>query len=204
MNPLGTGDSRVGGRTPFEVQAPLVLVIDDDPDARTVWAECVSQLGYRTATEATGESGIRAAQREPPAAILMDFAMPGINGIETARRMKADSRIRDAFVILVTSRGPEVFDEARAAGCDAYFCKPFNAFTFGSILKMLTTRPAHGRRSGLVLRCACRRSYTHDIWATLRLCGAISLPNSDEILEVRHCHCGNCIVMSLDGASQRA
>ncbi|MEO7111118.1 MAG: response regulator, partial [Polyangiaceae bacterium] len=59
-------------------QQALVLVVDDDPDARAMYVACLEHFGYRTASESNGEDGVRAAASLKPAAILMDAAMPGI------------------------------------------------------------------------------------------------------------------------------
>jgi CheY-like chemotaxis protein len=178
---------------------PLILTIDDDKDARLVWAECLALHGYRVVGEATGEDGIRAARRERPTAILMDLNMPGMGGLEATRHLKADARTRDCLVIIVTSQDPSVFPQVRAAGCDAYFCKPFDAFTLNAILRVLTGQTHPARRKSAVKRCVCGRAYTRDQWIDLRLWGAMHIPESGETIEVRDCPCGSPVLMPTDG-----
>jgi CheY-like chemotaxis protein len=176
-------------------KASLILTIDDDRDARCLWAECLSHLGYRAIGEANGEDGLRAARREQPLAILMDLTMPGMGGIETTRHLKADARTRDCLVIIVTSQDPAIFPQVRAAGCDAYFSKPFDAFTLNSILRVLTAQSRSVRRTSGVKRCVCGRSYTREQWLGLRLWGAMHAPHTEESIEVRDCPCGSPVLM---------
>jgi CheY-like chemotaxis protein len=174
---------------------PLVLAIDDDADARCVWEECLALHGYRFVGAATGEDGIRAARRERPSAILMDLAMPGMGGLEATRHLKADACTRDCLVIIVTSQDPSVFAQVRAAGCDAYFCKPFDAFTLSSILRVLTGQANIASRKAATKRCVCGRGYARDQWLALRLWGAMHIPDSGETIEVRDCPCGSPVLM---------
>lgn len=173
---------------------PLILVIDDDRDACLVWSECLSHLGYRVLTEQTGEEGVRTAWRQRPMAILMDLTLPGIGGVEATRRIKADTNTRDCLIIAVSARDPSVFPEVRAAGGDAYFCKPFDAFALHGILKILQGAPRPAR-SMAGRRCACGRSHTREAWLGLRFYGAMHLPTTGERLEVRDCLCGSPVVM---------
>jgi CheY-like chemotaxis protein len=191
--PDARGDPGIPKR--IVAEGTLVLVVDDDRDARLVWTECLSHLGYRSLCAPTGEDGIRVAIEEHPRAILMDVTMPGIGGIEATRRLKADPRTRDSLVIVVTACEPAVFAEALAAGCDAYFCKPFNAFALDGILRLLTTPQRRAGGSPVVKRCACGRSYTRDELSQLRLYGGLQIPEGGEALEVRSCACGWYIVM---------
>jgi two-component system cell cycle response regulator DivK len=177
-----------------------VLVIEDDPDARLVYAECLTGLGYLAAAEASGEQGVEAAFRAPPDAILMDLEMPGMGGIEATRRIKADARTRDCLVIVVTGYGATMFAEARKAGCDAYFCKPFDAVALDEVLRVLTTvrGPVRPSPTAIVKQCGCGREYTHDQWVALDLCGRIHVPGGGIALELRNCVCGSSIAVRSD------
>jgi two-component system cell cycle response regulator DivK len=177
-----------------------VLVIEDDPDARLIYAECLKDLGYLAATEASGEAGMEAALRAPPDAILMDLEMPGMGGIEATRRIKADARTRDCLVIVVTGHGTTMFGEARKAGCDAYFCKPFDAVALDEVLRVLTTLrgPVRSSSTKVVKQCGCGREYTREGWVALRLCGRIHVPGTAIALELRNCVCGSSIAVQSD------
>jgi two-component system cell cycle response regulator DivK len=76
---------------------------------------------------ATGEEGVAAAARERPDLILMDIQLPGLDGHEATRRIKADPALRGVPVIAVTSYALSGDDrKAFDAGCDAYVTKPFS------------------------------------------------------------------------------
>ena len=178
--------------------APLILIVEDEPDTRLIYSESLAHLGYRTVAEASGELGVEAAKRTRPDAILMDVAMPGIDGIEATRRIKADPRTRTSLVIVVTAHGTSMFADARRAGCDAYFCKPFNAFALDSVLRVLTTtraRPGRAAPTTVVKRCACGREFTPEGWLALPLRGRMHAPRGGQVVELRNCVCGSSIAL---------
>jgi two-component system cell cycle response regulator DivK len=180
------------------VDGRMILIVEDDADTRYIFTECLFHLGYRTASASTGELGVRAALQHRPDAVLMDLSMPGIGGIEATRRIKADPRTRNCLVIVVTAQGPSMFDRSREAGCDAYFCKPFNAFALDRVLRLLGTPGSNGpsrTRKHVVKRCECSREFTFDAWLALPLCGRMHVPASDTVLELRNCPCGSSIVL---------
>ncbi|HET7677191.1 MAG TPA: response regulator [Candidatus Limnocylindrales bacterium] len=99
-----------------------VLVIEDDPGAVGLLRTYLEEEGYRVRVRADGESGLAAAHEATPAAILLDLLLPGIDGWEVLRELKADARLRDVPVIIVT-----VLDEREvglALGAVDYFLKP--------------------------------------------------------------------------------
>jgi two-component system cell cycle response regulator DivK len=182
-----------------------VLVVEDDPEARLIYLECLTDLGYFAITEPSGELGIEAALRSPPDAILMDLEMPGMGGIEATRLIKSDPRTRDCLVIVVTGHGATMFPEARKAGCDAYFCKPFDVVALDEVLRVLTTvrAPVRSGSAVIVKQCGCGREYNREEWLALSLCGRIHVPRSDVSLELRNCVCGSSIaVQSEDPAGE--
>jgi CheY-like chemotaxis protein len=176
---------------------PAVLVVDDDDDARLIWSECLAHLGYEARCEINGDKAIYAALRAPPVAILMDVAMPGLDGIQATRRIKSEPRTRACLVILVSAKGTAMFADAKAAGCDACFAKPFDPFSFGRIFRMLTSPPPQRTRAPTAARCACNRLYTSDQWASLALKGVVQLPTTREVYEVRACPCGSSIAIPI-------
>jgi CheY-like chemotaxis protein len=185
-------------RRGYRADDVTVLVVEDDADTRFVYTECLSHLGYCAAGAANGERGIQAAQRLRPTVILMDLAMPGMGGIEATRHIKADPRTRDCLVIVVTAHGASMFGQAREAGCDAYFCKPFDVFALDRLLWLMKRQPdalSWQARKQVVMRCECLRQYTFNSWLALPLCGRMHLPGAGTVLEVRNCVCGSSIVM---------
>ena len=182
---------------PVTPESPLVLVVEDDEDARGMYAASLAEMGYRTASESSGESGLEVALHLRPAAILMDVAMPGIDGIEATRVIKADARTRGALVIVVTAHGAMSFDAARQAGCDAYFCKPFNPFALDRILRARTLATTERTTDASTDKhCACGRVYTPEQWLALPLCGRMHLPDGTDV-ELRNCKCGSSLAMRI-------
>ena len=104
-----------------------VLVIEDHEDNRRILRDLLTSAGYESIEAVTGEEGVALAETHRPDLILMDIQLPGLDGYEATRRIKANPALRHIPVIAVTSyalSGDEV--KAKAAGCDAYVTKPFS------------------------------------------------------------------------------
>src|SRR6476620_3179688 len=103
-----------------------ILVVEDQEDNRRILRDLLSSASYDVLEAMTGEAGIVLAERERPDLILMDVQLPGIDGLEATRRIKAKPALRAIPLIVVTSyalSGDDV--KARAAGADDYVTKPF-------------------------------------------------------------------------------
>lgn len=104
---------------------PLVLVVDDYADARAMYAAWLQVSGFRVAEAATASEAIALALAEPPAAVLMDLSLPGLDGLEATRRLKIDPRTAHVPVVAITGHvESRVAEAARAAGCDTFIVKP--------------------------------------------------------------------------------
>lgn len=104
-----------------------ILVIEDQEDNRQIVRDLMTASGYELIEATTGEEGLEAAARERPDLILMDIQLPGIDGYEVTRRVKADPQLRQIPIIAVTSYALSGDDKkAFAAGCDAYVTKPYS------------------------------------------------------------------------------
>ena len=104
-----------------------ILVVEDQEDNRTIVRDLLSSVGYEVIEATTGDEGVSMAKTETPDLILMDIQLPGIDGYEAARRIKAEPSNQHIPIIAVTSyalSGDE--NKAIEAGCDAYFAKPFS------------------------------------------------------------------------------
>ena len=102
-----------------------MLVVDDYADARAMYVAWLQVSGYRVAEASTAAEAIALARAEPPAAVLMDLSLPGVDGIEATRRLKADPRTRHVPVLAITGHvETHVAEAASAAGCDAFIVKP--------------------------------------------------------------------------------
>jgi two-component system cell cycle response regulator DivK len=104
-----------------------ILVIEDQEDNRQIVRDLMAASGYELIEATTGEEGIAAAARERPDLILMDIQLPGIDGYEVTRRIKANPQLKSIPIIAVTSYALSGDDKkAFAAGCDGYVTKPYS------------------------------------------------------------------------------
>jgi two-component system cell cycle response regulator DivK len=105
----------------------VILVIEDQEDNRRIMRDLLTSSGYEVIEAVTGEEGVTSAEIHRPALILMDVQLPGLDGYEATRRIKAIPALSQIPVIVVTSyalSGDDV--KAFEAGCDAYVAKPFS------------------------------------------------------------------------------
>ncbi len=102
-----------------------VLVVDDNPDNLNVLIECLNMANLKTLVALDGESALRQIPHAPPDLILLDVMMPGIDGFETCRRLKADPVTKDIPVIFLTAL-TETTDKIKgfAVGGSDYITKP--------------------------------------------------------------------------------
>lgn len=107
---------------------PLVLVVDDTPGNLQVVAEVLEQNGFEAALAADGALALEFAARERPDLILLDVLMPGLDGLEVCRRLKASEKTRSIPVIFLTALAEceQVVQGFDAGGVD-YVSKPFHA-----------------------------------------------------------------------------
>jgi two-component system cell cycle response regulator DivK len=104
-----------------------ILVVEDQEDNRQIIRDLLSTTDYEIMEAESGEEALEAVAKQRPDLILMDIQLPGIDGYETTRRIKADPALRSITIIAVTSyalSGEE--QKARAAGCDEYVPKPYS------------------------------------------------------------------------------
>ncbi len=104
-----------------------ILVVEDQEDNRRIMRDLLTSAGYEMIEALTGESGVERAEADRPDLILMDIQLPGLDGYEATRRIKANPALRQIPVIAVTSyalSGDE--QKAHDAGCDGYVAKPFS------------------------------------------------------------------------------
>jgi two-component system cell cycle response regulator DivK len=104
-----------------------ILVVEDHADNRRIVRDLFTSAGYEIIEAVTGEEGVTMAETQHPDLILMDIQLPGLDGYETTRRIKANPGLGHIPIIAVTSyalSGDDV--KAFAAGCDAYIAKPFS------------------------------------------------------------------------------
>ena len=106
-------------------EQPLVLVVEDYQDTREMYAAYLQFAGYGVAEAANGVEAVEKAQELVPDIVLMDLALPRMDGWEATRRLKADPRTRHIPVVALTGHALAGHAEgAREAGCDAFVTKP--------------------------------------------------------------------------------
>jgi two-component system cell cycle response regulator DivK len=105
----------------------LILVVEDQEDNRRIMRDLLTSVGYEVIEAVTGEEGVAAAETHRPDLILMDIQLPGLDGYEATRQIKANPDLEHIPIIVVTSyalSGDDV--KAFEAGCNAYVSKPFS------------------------------------------------------------------------------
>lgn len=128
-----------------------VLVVDDEPHIRTVLRGYLETEGFAVSEAADGETAVRQVRQHAPDLVLLDVMLPGIDGLEVLRRLRAFS---DVYVILVTARSEEV-DKlvGLGVGADDYVTKPFSPREVAARVKAVLRRDRESRDAdGPVLR----------------------------------------------------
>lgn len=104
-----------------------ILIVDDNPTNMKLVAYLVRAHGYEVATASDAETALVAIEEQSPKLILMDVQLPGIDGLELTRRLKADPATKDIIIVAVTAYAMKGDQErALAAGCDDYVTKPID------------------------------------------------------------------------------
>jgi two-component system cell cycle response regulator DivK len=116
----------------------LVLIVEDNEKNMKLARDILFAKGYQTVEAVTGEEGVQLARDKAPDLVLMDIQLPGINGIEAFRRIRADpASARIPVVALTASVTPTDRSEIAAAGFDAFISKPINLKEFVETVKRL-------------------------------------------------------------------
>jgi DNA-binding response OmpR family regulator len=104
-----------------------VLLADDDPSLRQLVAMTLGTESFTLFQAGDGEESLAIAQIERPELVLLDLNMPGLGGLDVCAAIKADERLRNTKVIVLTASGNfEDRERALALGADDYFVKPFS------------------------------------------------------------------------------
>ncbi len=119
-----------------------ILIIEDDEKIADVVRMYLEQEGYRVIHETTGEKGLARLEERPPSMLVLDIALPGIDGIEVCRRLRAKSNLP---VLMLTARDSEV-DKVLGLemGADDYLTKPFSPRELVARVKAILRRVEPG------------------------------------------------------------
>jgi two-component system, cell cycle response regulator DivK len=116
----------------------LVLIVEDNEKNMKLARDILKAKGYETVEAVTGEEGVKLAKEKKPDLVLMDIQLPGINGIEAFKQLRADAKTaRIPVIALTASVTPTDRSQISAAGFDAFVSKPINLKEFVATVKRL-------------------------------------------------------------------
>jgi two-component system cell cycle response regulator DivK len=121
-----------------------ILLVEDHPGSRELAEIILERAGYEVIVAADGEAGLAAANTARPDLIVMDVNLPGLDGLEVTRRLKAQPSTWEIPILAVTAyamRGDE--DRVRAAGCSGYVTKPIDRQLLVSTVARLLPQEAN-------------------------------------------------------------
>ncbi len=128
--------------------APLILIVEDDLDTRVLYREFLSHSGFRTADAHNGHQALAKARELGPDAVVTDLAVPGMDGFEFCRALRASMLTRDIPIVAVTGHTeyleqPDRFADAGIAQVLVKPCAP--DLIVGALRRLLETRTASAR-----------------------------------------------------------
>ncbi len=125
-----------------------ILVVDDNPVNLKLVRVLLTTEGYEVQTATDAEEALRILSTFRPRLILMDLQLPGMDGLELTRRLKANAATRDTIILSITAyamKGDE--QKALDAGCDGYISKPLETRTLPGVIARYLTSAARGAGS---------------------------------------------------------
>lgn len=155
------------GLIPGELVQKRVLIVEDEPAIRDMVAFALRKAGMEAVHAADARSAQTAIGDKVPDLILLDWMLPGMTGIDLARRLRRDDLTRDIPIIMLTARGEET-DRVNGldAGVDDYVVKPFSARELVARIRAVMRR-THGEDAEGVIEIAGLRidSAAHRVFA---------------------------------------
>jgi DNA-binding response OmpR family regulator len=132
---------------------PTILIVEDDRRIATLVAKNLAAAGFDCRTVHDGESALREVERAIPALVVLDLMLPGIDGLEIARRLRRREEGRDLPILMLTARSSEG-DKVLGLeiGADDYLTKPFSTLELVARVRALLRRAAPDARAALLER----------------------------------------------------
>jgi len=122
-----------------------ILIVDDNPANLKLARVLLASEGYEVRTAADAEEALVVLQSFEPRLILMDLQMPGMDGFELTRRLKAEPTMRRIVILALTAyamKGDE--ERVLAAGCDGYIAKPIDTRALPGVIATYLAAAEHG------------------------------------------------------------
>jgi two-component system phosphate regulon response regulator PhoB len=120
---------------------PTILVVDDEEDIRELVELHLQREGYGVLTCETGEQALQGTQSKTPDLVVLDLMLPGIDGLEVCKRLKAQPKTREIPVVMLTAKGEEAdIVTGLELGADDYITKPFSGRVLVARIRRLLRR----------------------------------------------------------------
>ena len=144
-----------------------ILIADDDSTSRIVLDATLKKLGHQVITTTNGEEALAAYEQTEVPILITDIVMPGMDGLELCRRIRATNRLRHTYIILLTTVGDEYgYLAGMRAGVDDFVTKPFDEdqLTVRLVVaqRIINLQSQVKKLSGLLPICACCKKVRDD------------------------------------------
>jgi two-component system phosphate regulon response regulator PhoB len=129
-----------------------ILIVEDEPSLVEVLSYNLQREGYDVAIAKEGREGLRKAQTHLPELVILDLMLPGLNGLDICRELRASQRTAGMSILMLTAKGEETDQVVGfAMGADDYVTKPFSVKVLMQRIKVLLRRAANPEPGGDVL-----------------------------------------------------
>jgi two-component system phosphate regulon response regulator PhoB len=132
--------------------AKKILVVEDEQDILDLISFNLEREGFRVVAARSGEDGLKKATADPPDTILLDIMLPGINGLDVCRELKADDSMRQIPIIMLTAKNEDIdIVTGLEVGADDYITKPFSPKVLIARIRAVLRRRQTAEKTGTPL-----------------------------------------------------